>query len=427
MGGAFVAVADDATAASWNPGGLTQLEEPELSLVYSWKLFEEDFSRTNHIRPFDSPMEAGFDDLNYFSLAYPIPWTFRGRNVVVSLNYQRKLDFDRALDFRATDISPGSFITQTSFDIKYRAEGGLGTLSPGIGFEINEKLSLGLAINLWDSNILSNNRWKTRNTYKARTSLIGGSPIFSSGEINETFTDYEATNYTLGLLYKSTERLSIGAVYHTKYTAKVKSTKTNVLHWATQPGGSSPFIFISTTRTETEWPEAAALGVAYRFPNDKLTVSADVTWRPWDDFVKRDAAGRRTSPITGLRKDLSPHDSTYTVRLGTEYVSVKENAPKQDYLPSLRAGLFYDPEPASGRRHGFFGVTKGDGDPDDYYGFALGAGVLIKNRVNLDVAYQYRWGRDVKADTFAGSGPFENGFSEDVYQHQFYLSTVIYF
>lgn len=33
MGGAFIAVADDATAASWNPGGLVQLERPELSVV----------------------------------------------------------------------------------------------------------------------------------------------------------------------------------------------------------------------------------------------------------------------------------------------------------------------------------------------------------------------------------------------------------
>jgi hypothetical protein len=33
MGGAFIAVADDATAASWNPSGLIQLERPELSIV----------------------------------------------------------------------------------------------------------------------------------------------------------------------------------------------------------------------------------------------------------------------------------------------------------------------------------------------------------------------------------------------------------
>jgi hypothetical protein len=33
MGGAFIAVADDPTAASWNPGGLVQLESPEVSIV----------------------------------------------------------------------------------------------------------------------------------------------------------------------------------------------------------------------------------------------------------------------------------------------------------------------------------------------------------------------------------------------------------
>ncbi len=33
MGGAFIAVADDATAASWNPGGLIQLVTPEVSAV----------------------------------------------------------------------------------------------------------------------------------------------------------------------------------------------------------------------------------------------------------------------------------------------------------------------------------------------------------------------------------------------------------
>ena len=33
MGGAFIAVADDATSASWNPGGLIQLETPETSVV----------------------------------------------------------------------------------------------------------------------------------------------------------------------------------------------------------------------------------------------------------------------------------------------------------------------------------------------------------------------------------------------------------
>ena len=36
MGGAFLARADDATAASWNPAGLSYLRAPELSLSRFW-------------------------------------------------------------------------------------------------------------------------------------------------------------------------------------------------------------------------------------------------------------------------------------------------------------------------------------------------------------------------------------------------------
>jgi len=38
MGGAFIAIADDATAASWNPAGLFQLKKPEISFVEKRKI-----------------------------------------------------------------------------------------------------------------------------------------------------------------------------------------------------------------------------------------------------------------------------------------------------------------------------------------------------------------------------------------------------
>ena len=42
MGGAFIAVADDATAASWNPGALMQLDKPEVSIVGAGFIRDED-------------------------------------------------------------------------------------------------------------------------------------------------------------------------------------------------------------------------------------------------------------------------------------------------------------------------------------------------------------------------------------------------
>lgn len=48
MGGAFIAIADDATAASWNPGGLIQLETPEVSAGGAYVHREEDNSFGDH-------------------------------------------------------------------------------------------------------------------------------------------------------------------------------------------------------------------------------------------------------------------------------------------------------------------------------------------------------------------------------------------
>ena len=58
MGGAFIAVADDATAASWNPAGLTQLKKPEISFAYSYFRRRDDFSSRQH------PETSGMQETN---------------------------------------------------------------------------------------------------------------------------------------------------------------------------------------------------------------------------------------------------------------------------------------------------------------------------------------------------------------------------
>lgn len=69
-GTAFIGVADDATAASHNPGGLVQLERPEVSLVGSYFLR---FERQDVTRPETVVEHQTLDHvhLNYLSAAYP--------------------------------------------------------------------------------------------------------------------------------------------------------------------------------------------------------------------------------------------------------------------------------------------------------------------------------------------------------------------
>ena len=96
MGGSFIAVADDATAASWNPGGLIQLERPEMSIVVAG------FLRTEDLEFGVDPWASGHQTVkelrcNYMSAAYP--FTLFGSNMIVSINYQNLYDLTREWNF----------------------------------------------------------------------------------------------------------------------------------------------------------------------------------------------------------------------------------------------------------------------------------------------------------------------------------------
>ncbi len=475
MGGAFIAVADDATAASWNPGGLTQLERPEISAVYSLKSLGEKFSTTAFVEP-DGRFSVDLSDLNYLSIAYPFRRTIAGRNLVFSLNYQHKYDFDtdqnyklRLADIHRSQVEweiPGgpnvlSFMASARFtyiqngNVDFFQKGSLSSLSPAFGIELTNRLSVGLTVHFWDDSLIPDNGWETRTIERPTLYMIEDLDIYMDGaqivderiplygthtfDRQEEFDDIKGTSFTAGFLYKPTPRLSIGGVYHSKLSLSMKRTMFESHSQLLAYNQNGRLFFIPAfdfdfdeRNLKIEFPSAFGLGVAYRFPNDKLTLSLDVTRRNWNEFAVIDKNAvtenaERVSPITGLPRSETKHKPTYSVRFGGEYVFINKKKPKQDYLPSLRGGLFYDPEPASGRDQNFWSITDGDGKPDDYYGFTLGAGVLIKNRVNIDVAYENRWGKNVRSDLFAGQAPFERGFSEDVRQHSFYVSTVVYF
>ena len=105
VAGAFTAVADDATAASWNPAGLIELERPEASFM----LRETRVVQEHHIdSEFFSVGEDNFDNdnLNYLSAVYPL--RLAERNFVFSLNYQEVYDFNQSFtaDQRATSSRP---------------------------------------------------------------------------------------------------------------------------------------------------------------------------------------------------------------------------------------------------------------------------------------------------------------------------------
>ena len=427
MADAFLAIADDATAASWNPAGLVQLERPEISLVGSFNAIAEDFT-ADGVLGFDSTHSDENFDLNYLSVVYPLPILVLGRNVTVALNYQRKYDFSRKFDVTYTS-SPGGLILDLSH-WRFEQEGGLSTVTPALAFEITKRLSLGVALNLWRSTWLDENGW----SQKQRLTLItlqGPNLNTTYSGSNEEYKDLKGENLTVGFLWNITDKWNLGARYDTAFTAEADYKRRylwvqNQFASAERPEGQFlQWPAAAKEKREVHFPDTVAVGISYR-RNDRLTLSMDVTRTDWSDFYVEAANGRKTSLVDGSEMNYLPEDigddlralpqkpdfePTYTIRFGTEYVFIpKEPRENLDRLWTLRGGLFYDQEPARGH-------------PDDFYGLALGLGLLLNQRVNIDLAYQLRYGDGVNSDFVRGF----RGFEEDVIQHRALLSTVIYF
>ena len=395
MGGAFIAVADDATAASWNPGGLIQLERPEVSVVGAFSHRGEDNRFGDHPEASGGQQVSKWH-LNYLSAAYP--FVLFNRNMIISLNYQNLFDFNRKWSF------PLSFAPSSpAWKVDYRQSGSLSAVGLAYAIQIIPRLSLGFTVNRWDDD-LSNNGWEQKN-------IIGGSDVDAGGDkftfksfVYDRYSIKGGINFNFGILWNITDKITLGAVYKTPLEADLEHRHVAgySLSFPADPEMNIKNVTSSKTDETLYLPMSYGLGLAYRF-SDRLTVAADIYRTEWGDFRIKTADDREISPVTGKPTQESSVRPTHQVRLGAEYLFIKEK-----YVIPVRCGIFYDPAPAKKR-------------PDDYYGFSLGTGIGIGKFV-FDIAYQYRLGKNVNSAIVR-----DMDFSQDVRSHTIYSSIIVHF
>jgi long-subunit fatty acid transport protein len=395
MGGAFIGVADDATAASWNPAGLIQLETPEVSIVGAYNYRRED-TTYNAFPEASGPQTVSTFDLNYFSAAYP--FTILQKNMIVSLNYQQLFDFNRKVDysFTFTDSGPPSLVLNNNVD--YDQDGSLNTISPAFAIQILPQLSLGFTINIWNKEFCY---WKS--TYDSTgNGRLGSTDFIEQTRIKERY-EFEGLNFNIGFLWNINSTFSLGGVFKTPFTADLdhKFRFTTDREVPTAPGSDTHISQKREDKQTLDMPMSYGLGLGVRL-SDALTFDLDVSRTEWDDFI-RHADGQDFNAVTGKPSNISKSKATTQVRLGGEYLIIGNKV----VIP-IRAGVFYDPEPS-------------ENNPDDFFGFSAGSGIAYKKFV-YDVAYQYRFGRDIRTVTVGN----ENS-SQDVDQHTVYMSAIYHF
>ncbi len=382
QGNAFMAVADDATAASWNPAGLTQLERPECSLAGEyWQSHGQVLTPTKY----RSEHDASFADLNYASFVYP--FRLVDHNFTASLNYLKMFDLSQSLH---TPDYDGWTDTWTA-DYRLRQEGSLAVVAPALAMNLTDHLSAGLAFNIWNDDITQNSSYRKRQTFSDSQSGL---------KIDDSYTVQSGYSFVLGTLYRPVKEWTFAGVVKPPFTLQGRTTRQASYYEDNDPTWT--FSPPHTNSTTINMPLVLGGGVAWR-PSEPLTVALDVTWTQWSQFTMRGWDGRSYNPISNTYLYRGRCEDAYAVRLGTEYV-----VPCGACQIPLRCGVGYDPEP-------------GIEEIVNYYTANIGTGVQW-DRYALDAAYEARWGNDVHTAALYGY----NRGTEDILQHRILISLILY-
>lgn len=373
MGGAFLARPDDATAASWNPAGLSYLRHPELSVVGAYQTFRRRTYKLAGMLSEDDDLSGKSPD--FAAAAYPVE--LGPVSGAVQISFQRVISFtsDRTI--------------QREVPVEIHSQGGFDVLALGTGLQVVRNLRLGATVNHW-----FNGYHQTLDRFVRRRSH------------QELDFDLSGWNVNLGAIWSPVESLNVGAVVKTAFTGSVHLSRTRTDFFSQQgaPDVVTSNAFASDA-VRLDFPGAIGVGVSWR-PASPLTLSADYTRTFWSGARIRSfftlPEGRDNDPTTPEDPPRAPDDffaslpyptltdpgqrDTEQARLGIEYVFIRRRLK----IP-LRAGAFSDRQYNLDGR-GTWTAFPDAGQPPRFHGFTAGTGVVV-GPLLLDVAYLYELGR----------------------------------
>jgi long-chain fatty acid transport protein len=358
LGGAFVGLADDATAAFTNPAGLSFISRKEASAEGRFWSFATPFTSGGRLD--GSPTLQGIDQTaglttseSHQSASAPsfLSFVYPGARWAIAVYRQQLSDFNYAASSQGpfyVNLQNGDarlLPYQATLDVKIARYGVSGSIKVG------DKASIGLGVFLYDFSITSDTR-----RFGIVTSAPGlyATPNFSTVPINEETqngSDRRA-GVNVGFTATPNSHVQLGGVFrqgaHFQFVT------------ADLTGGQT-----SSTGTFTV-PDVYGLGLTLRL-TDPLKVMID-----YDRVRYSQIADNFTSFFPALAgfsaqpQDFKVNDAN-EVHLGAEYVFLKLPKPL-----AVRAGSWYDPDHAIR----YEPVNTQTADPYDLATFRAGKSVV---------------------------------------------------
>lgn len=354
MGGAFVAIADDATSIFWNPAGLTHLLEKEVSVVGRFDNSIWDFPSSLAVL---TPNTAGSFSLNFASFAYPTK--------IFKRNFTAALSIASIYDFNFNDkifrVDPGGTVN-INYLIEEEAKGKLYQISSGFAYEILPDVSFGTAFN-WHYGRIDGVNTTEKN--------IATGSIASTTTENDTLKG--GSSISFGVFANLPYKWHIGGV------AKIKIDD---MEWN---GGIEDTYYDSTLYSnlgsskrgfsqKNSFPNSFGLGVSFT-PSDYIIVAADYSIIKWSQY-KID--GWEPTYSSGIKKFVDANQ----VHIGFEYLLPRSFI--NEYPMPIRLGVYTDPFPIQYENKTGISATF----------FTIGSGLVLDfGQIDLSIEYGTRdWG-----------------------------------
>jgi len=306
MGGAFLGVSDDASAASWNPAGLVQLDKIQTSFSFLTTTLNNQYDN-----PFSSTsFKKTISTINYAS--FLIPFKLYSRDFVGSVV------FNQAAHLRDNYVIP---VDSTGHFYRNDLDGRLNYVGLAAAGKLFSGISLGATVNIYAGGF-TNNKYQTFAPY-------GTTPddtTITARPYNKA--TYSGANVTLGLMYQR-DKLRLAITGKTPLTLEETDDVSWLLDFTVRgvtnplPLGQLGFLY----KTVRKWkiPLSWGLGTSYSV-SERLLLAADLETR-YQGKVKLQYQLNVLDPVSPFEEinlnDLSLMDrkeSTYQFRLGAEYM-----------------------------------------------------------------------------------------------------------
>ena len=332
MGGAYTAVANDATALVYNPAGLARVIRIEFSGGLTHQRIN---NKTNSGFGFNDGRVQNNTRLGSGNLVLPVP-TYRG-SLVLAFGVNRVKSFDQAMQF-SSDIYPNN---ERGIETE---SGGIYLWSFGAAVDISPNISVGGALNYWNGK--DNYTWLYEN-------FAGQSSVRYNDAIKDRYSGF---NLKLGVRTQPNKFLTVGATIETPVTYTIKED------WSQETNGNGAY---GNSEYKITFPFSLGAGVALNLNN--LTLAGDVNYTDWTQMEYK-----RLEDIADANRQIQDtYKATLRYHLGAEFLLPRIST-------TLRAGFFRNPLP-----------YKAEWVKKDRDFLTAGAGFLIDQVMTLDIAWAH--------------------------------------